>query len=83
MKNQKTTLLALGIAIAVSIAIAPLMIIGASASITPGSPPSCSNGGDKLPPGQQEQCTNDGGLTQDPGTCASNPNTKCPPGQNK
>ena len=55
----------------------------ASAKITPGTPPSCENKGGSLPPGQQPNCHNDNGLTQNPGTCASNPADKCPPGQNK
>jgi hypothetical protein len=83
MNNNKTTLVVIGIAVVLSIAIAPLVLISASASITPGSPPNCTNGSGKLPPGQQTECSNDGGLTQNPGTCASNPETKCPLGQNK
>lgn len=50
---------------------------------TPGTPPSCTNGGGNQPGGQQPTC-NGQGLTQDPGTPptpATNPAGHAPPGQ--
>ena len=51
---------------------------------TPGTPPSCTNGGGNQPGGQQPNCQGQG-LTQDPGTPgtpATNPAGHAPPGQN-
>jgi hypothetical protein len=53
----------------------------AGASITPGQPASCTNGGGQQPPGQQPNCNNDGGLDQNPATPATNPAGHAPPGQ--
>ena len=47
---------------------------------TPGTPPSCTNGGGNQPGGQQPNCQGEG-LTQNPPTPATNPSGHAPPGQ--
>ena len=80
---QKLTLAAVA-AIAVVLS-APLLVLSvatpAEAKITPGSPPSCTNGGGNQPGGQQPNCQGEG-LTQNPATPATNPSGHAPPGHN-
>ena len=71
------------VAIAVAVGIAASAVTAnnlAYAKITPATPPSCTNGGGNQPGGQQPTCTG-GGLTQNPGSPATNPAGNPPPGQ--
>jgi hypothetical protein len=82
-KTKTVALFAIVAATLAFVAVAPGLINSASAKITPAQPPSCTNGGGNEPGGQQPNCNPSagGGLTQNPGTCAQNPQNKCPPGQ--
>ena len=74
------------ISLLIAVALMAVMMLAATAGvgyakITPAEPPTCENNGGQLPGGQQPNCKNDGGLTQNEGTCAQNPQDKCPRGQ--
>jgi hypothetical protein len=71
----------IGIAATLALLTASSLVSSAFAKITPATDPSCTNDGGSLPPGQQTSCKNDT-LTQDPGSPATNPQGKAPPGQN-
>lgn len=73
----------IGIAAALGLVTASSLVSSAFAKIAPATDPSCTNGGGSLPPGQQTDCQNDGGLAQQPGSPATNPAGSAPPGQNK
>ena len=82
-KTKTIALFAIVAAALAFVAVAPGLINSASARITPAQPPSCTNHngdtigttcpGSSASPGQ--------GHEQNPGTCAQNPQNKCPPGQ--
>jgi hypothetical protein len=79
MNHGRTTILiatAIITSAVLTLALAPLLVNGAYAAI---SPRSCTNGGGNQPGGQQPTCKG-GGLTQEP---ATNPAGSAPPGQNK
>jgi hypothetical protein len=82
-KTKTIGLFAIVAATLAFVAVAPSLINSASARISPAQPPSCTNGGGNEPAGQQPTCNGSagGGLTQNPGTCAQNPQNKCPTGQ--
>ena len=89
MNTSKVTfaaLTAMALTLSVSMLVSSLAT-PAAAKITPGTPgtpPSCTNGGGNQPGGQQPECQG-AGLTQDPGTPptpATNPSGHAPPGQN-
>jgi hypothetical protein len=78
--QTKIAYVIIGIAATLAIVTASSLVSSAFAKITPATDPSCSNG-NNLPPGQQTSCKNDS-LTQEPGSPATNPQDKAPPGQN-
>lgn len=83
MDIHKVTFAALA-AMAVTLSVAMVVSSLATpvqAKITPAQPPSCENGGGNEPGGQQPNCKNDNGLTQNPATPATNPAGNEPPGQ--
>ena len=86
MSNRNTarmTTVSIIATVAALTAIAPLLVNGAYAAITPKTTDtSCSNGGGNSPGGQQPTCTG-GGLTQNTQTTNVNPAGSSPPGQNK
>ncbi|MDQ3847537.1 MAG: hypothetical protein M3261_01110 [Thermoproteota archaeon] len=84
MNTHKLTFAAVA-AMAVTLSVAMLVSSIATpvaAKITPAQPPSCENRGGQQPGGQQPTCTGEG-LTQNPGTPATNPADHAPPGHNK
>jgi hypothetical protein len=72
----------IGITATLSLLMASSLVTSAFAKIAPATDPSCTNDGGSLPPGQQTSCKNDSGLTENPGSPATNPQGKAPPGQN-